>query len=117
MDKKSLISIIFILGQKRFGCQSCYRLYHHLENKNLLHELLTPELHSENELKGVLRVQHEKQEGIWGGVLQGIVCLTLGLAALCHVLHVFGNVVHVGDVRPLLWVGVDAHIYQFPQLL
>lgn len=45
-------------------------------------------------------------------------CVTLeGLDALRHVLHVFGNVVHVGDVRPLLWVGVDAHIYQFPQLV
>ncbi len=45
------------------------------------------------------------------------VCVTLGLAALCHVLHVFGNVVHVGDVRPLLRVRVDAHIYQVPQLV
>ena len=43
--------------------------------------------------------------------------VTLGLAALCHVLHVFGNVVHVGDVRPLLRVRVDAHIYQVPQLV
>lgn len=60
------------------------------------------------------RVQLEKQEG--RGVLQGIVCVTLGLAALRHALHVFGNVIHVGDVRPLLRVRVDAHIYQFPQL-
>lgn len=44
-------------------------------------------------------------------------CVTLGLTALCHVLHVFSNVVHVGDVRPLLWVRVDAHIYQVPQLV
>lgn len=39
-----------------------------------------------------------------------------GLAALCLVLHVLGDVVHVGDVWPLLRVGVDAHIYQVPQL-
>lgn len=45
------------------------------------------------------------------------VCETLRLAALCQVLHVFSNVVHVGDVRPLLRVRVDAHIYQVPQLL
>lgn len=44
-------------------------------------------------------------------------CVTLGLAALRHALHVFGNVIHVGDVRPLLRVRVDAHIYQFPQLV
>lgn len=43
--------------------------------------------------------------------------VTLGLAALCEVLHLFGDVVHVGDVRPLLRVGVDAHIYQVPQLV
>ena len=43
--------------------------------------------------------------------------VTLGLAALCQALHVFGNVVHVGDVRPLLRVRVDAHIYQVPQLV
>lgn len=43
--------------------------------------------------------------------------MTRGLAALSHALHVFGNVVHVGDVRPLLRVGVDAHIYQVPQLV
>lgn len=30
--------------------------------------------------------------------------------------HVFGDVIYVGDVRPFLWVGVDAHIYQFSQL-
>lgn len=29
----------------------------------------------------------------------------------------FSNVVHVGDIRPLLRVGVDAHIYQVPQLV
>lgn len=63
------------------------------------------------------RVQLEKQEGSWTGVLQGIVCVTLGLAALRHALHVFGNVIHVGDVRPLLRVRVDAHIYQIPQLV
>lgn len=44
-------------------------------------------------------------------------CVRLGLAALCYALHVFSNVVHVGDIRPLLRVGVDAHIYQVPQLL
>lgn len=42
---------------------------------------------------------------------------TGALAALRHVLHVFSHVVHVGDVRPLLWVRVDAHIYQVPQLV
>lgn len=45
------------------------------------------------------------------------VCVALGLAALRHVLHVLGDVVHIGDVRPLLRVRVDAHIYQVPQLL
>lgn len=56
MDKKGIISIIFILGQKRFGGQSYYRLYHLHDNKNLLHVhvLLTPELRSENKLKGLL---------------------------------------------------------------
>lgn len=44
-------------------------------------------------------------------------CVRLGLAALCYALHVFSNVVHVGDIRPLLRVGVDAHIYQVPQLV
>lgn len=44
-------------------------------------------------------------------------CASLGLAALCYALHVFSNVVHVGDIRPLLRVGVDAHIYQVPQLV
>ncbi len=64
-----------------------------------------------------VRVQHEEQGGKLGGVPQAIVCVTVGLAALCHVLHVFSNVVHVGDVRPLLRVRVDAHIYQVPQLV
>lgn len=54
---------------------------------------------------------------MWRGVLEDIVCVTLGLAALCNVLHVFSNAVHVGDVRPLLRVRVDAHIYQVPQLV
>ncbi len=31
-------------------------------------------------------------------------------------MHVFGDVIYVGDIRPFLWVGVDAHIYQFSQL-
>lgn len=31
-------------------------------------------------------------------------------------LHVLGDAVYVGDVRPFLGVGVDAHIYQFSQL-
>lgn len=44
-------------------------------------------------------------------------CVSPGLAALCYALHVFSNVVHVGDIRPLLRVGVDAHIYQVPQLV
>lgn len=52
-----------------------------------------------------------------GGAPQAVVRVTQGLAALCEVLHVFGNVVHIGDVRPLLRVGVDAHIYQVPQLV
>lgn len=52
-----------------------------------------------------------------GGAPQAVVCVTQGLAALCEVLHVFGNAVHIGDVRPLLRVGVDAHIYQVPQLV
>lgn len=30
--------------------------------------------------------------------------------------HVLGDAVYVGDVGPFLWVGVDAHIYQFSQL-
>lgn len=51
-----------------------------------------------------------------GCVLQAIICVIPGLAALRQVLHVFGDVVHVGDVWPLLRVGVDAHIYQIPQL-
>lgn len=63
------------------------------------------------------QVQHEEQEWMWRGVLEDIVCVTLGLAALCNVLHVFSDAVHVGDVRPLLRVRVDAHIYQVPQLV
>lgn len=31
-------------------------------------------------------------------------------------LHLLGDAVYVGDVRSFLWVGVDAHIYQFSQL-
>lgn len=54
---------------------------------------------------------------MWRGVLQGILCVVLGLVVLCYVLHVFSNVVHVGDVRPPLRVRVDAHIYQVPQLV
>ncbi len=34
----------------------------------------------------------------------------------CQGMHVFGDAIYVGDVRPFLWVGVDAHIYQFSQL-
>lgn len=30
--------------------------------------------------------------------------------------HVLGDVVHVGDVRPLLRIRIDAHIYQLSQL-
>lgn len=32
-------------------------------------------------------------------------------------LHVLGDAVYVGDVRSFLWVRVDAHIYQFSQLV
>lgn len=31
-------------------------------------------------------------------------------------MHLFGYLVHVADVRPLVWVGVDAHADQLPQL-
>lgn len=75
-DKKNIISLIFTLGQKRCGCQSCYRPYHDLENESVTRTTYHKELNS-----GVsycikadrfVRVQHEKQEGKWGGVLQAI---------------------------------------------
>lgn len=31
-------------------------------------------------------------------------------------MHPLGDVVHVGDVRPLLRVRVDAHVHQLPEL-
>lgn len=73
---KSIIFIIFFLGQKRFGCQSCYRPYHYLENKSFTRTTYHKKLNS-----GVsycikadrcVRVQHVKQGGKWGGVLQAI---------------------------------------------
>ena len=48
-----------------------------------------------------------------------VVLLSSGvdLAALLRLaVHVFGDVIHIHDVRPLLWVGVNTHIYHLPQL-